>query len=52
MVKWHLNTFNFLYFLGALATAGLGIFSSSELLIQAFSGKSVATSFGCKSPTG
>jgi hypothetical protein len=52
MVKWHLNTFNFLYFLGALATAGLGIFSSSELLIQTFSGGSVATSFGCNSPTG
>jgi len=52
MVKWHLNIFNFLYFLGALATAGLGIYSSSELLIAAFSGGSVATSFGCKSPTG
>lgn len=52
MVKWHLNTFNFLYFLGALSTAGLGIYSSSELLIAAFSGGSVATSFGCNSPTG
>lgn len=51
-VKWHLNTFNFFYFLGALATAALGIYSSSELLIEAFSGGSVATSFGCKSPTG
>ena len=52
MVKWHLNTFNFLYFLGALVTAGLGIYSSAELLIEAFSGGSVATSFGCTAPTG
>lgn len=48
--NWHLNTFNFLYFLGALATAGLGIYSSVEQLIKAFSGGSVATSFGCASP--
>jgi len=52
MVKWHLNSFNMFYFLGALCTAALGIYSSVELLIEAFSGGSVATSFGCNSPTG
>lgn len=51
-VKWLLNTFNFLYFLGALTTAALGIYSSCLGLIGAFDGKSVATSFGCDSPTG
>jgi hypothetical protein len=50
MIKWHLNTFNFVYFLGALATAALGIYSSVELLISAFDGGSVATSFGCAAP--
>jgi hypothetical protein len=50
MVKWHLNTFNFIYFLGALCTAALGIYSSCLGLIRAFSGNSVATSFGCGSP--
>ena len=50
-VKWALNSFNFFYFLGALATAALGIYSSVELLIAAFSsGGSAATSFGCASP--
>lgn len=50
MVKWHLNTFNLLYFLGALATCALGIYSSVEGLITAFGGGSVATSFSCASP--
>lgn len=49
-VKWHLNIFNFVYFLGALTTAGLGIYSSAELLISSFAGGSVATSFGCAAP--
>jgi hypothetical protein len=49
-VKWHLNTFNFIYFLGALCTAALGIYSSCLGLISAFSGNSAATSFGCGSP--
>lgn len=51
-VKWHLNTFNFIYFLGALVTAALGIYSSCLGLESAFNGSSVATSFGCDSPTG
>ena len=50
MVKWHLNTFNFIYFLGALCTAALGIYSSVLGLISAFSGASAATSFGCTPP--
>lgn len=49
-VKWGLNTFNFVYFLGALCTAALGIYSSCLGLIGAFSGNSVATSFGCAAP--
>jgi hypothetical protein len=53
MVKWHLNSFNFFYFLGALCTAALGIYSSCLGLISAFQGgSSVATSFGCDAPTG
>jgi hypothetical protein len=53
MVKWHLNSFNFIYFLGALCTAALGIYSSCLGLISAFQGgSSVATSFGCDAPTG
>jgi len=50
MVKWHLNTFNLIYFLGAMATCALGTYSSVEGLISAFSGTSVATSFGCTPP--
>jgi hypothetical protein len=49
-VRWGLNIFNFVYFLGALCTAALGIYSSCLGLIGAFGGKSVATSFGCASP--
>lgn len=49
-VKWHLNLFNLIYFLGALCTAALGIYSSCLGLISAFSGNSTATSFGCGSP--
>ncbi|KAL3427796.1 transmembrane amino acid transporter family protein [Phlyctema vagabunda] len=47
---WLLNTFNFLYFLGSLTTAALGIYSSCLGLMSAFDGGSVATSFGCASP--
>jgi hypothetical protein len=50
MVKWWLNSFNFFYFLGALCTAALGIYSSAIGLKDAFDGSSVATSFGCASP--
>lgn len=50
MKNWALNSFNVFYFLGALATCALGIYSSVEGLIGAFSGTSVATSFGCTAP--
>ncbi|CAD6441827.1 af399bb8-774e-4d6c-8e8e-72daae1aa3aa [Sclerotinia trifoliorum] len=49
-VNWLFNIFNFIYFLGALTTAALGIYSSCLGLISAFSGASAATSFGCTSP--
>lgn len=49
-VKWALNGFNFVYFLGALCTAALGIYSSVLGLISAFSGASASTSFGCATP--
>ncbi|KAI9648666.1 hypothetical protein NHQ30_003304 [Ciborinia camelliae] len=49
-VNWMYNIFNFIYFLGALATAALGIYSSCLGLISAFNGSSTATSFGCASP--
>ncbi|KAG9239710.1 putative N amino acid transport system protein [Amylocarpus encephaloides] len=49
-VKWHLNILNLIYFLGALTTAALGIYSSAIGLKTAFGGASVATSFGCESP--
>ncbi|GJN66389.1 hypothetical protein PLICBS_000407 [Purpureocillium lilacinum] len=44
------NVFNFFYMLGSLTTTGLGVYSSIEGLIGAFSGNSVATSFGCTPP--
>jgi len=49
-VKFLLNSFNVFYFLGALTTAALGIYSSCLGLISAFGGASVATSFGCATP--
>ncbi|GJJ09210.1 hypothetical protein Clacol_003432 [Clathrus columnatus] len=47
---WWLNTFNFLIFLAALATAGLGAFSSIEGIIAGFKVAGSATSFGCQAP--
>jgi hypothetical protein len=44
------NTWNFIYVLGSLATTALGMYSSIEGLISAFSGTSAATSFGCSPP--
>lgn len=49
-VKWWLNTFNLIYFLGALTTSILGIYSSVLGLIGAFNGSSAASSFGCTPP--
>lgn len=47
---WMLTSFNIFYMLGALVVCGLGCYSAIENLITAFSGGSVATSFGCTSP--
>lgn len=44
------NTWNIIYFLGAMATGGLGTYSSVEGLISAFSGNGAATSWGCTPP--
>jgi len=49
-VKWWLNSFNLFYFLGALCTSALGIYSSVLGLISAFNGSSAASSFGCTPP--
>jgi hypothetical protein len=48
--KWHINAFNVFFALGAATTAVLGIYSSIVSLIGGFSGKTVATSFGCSAP--
>lgn len=47
--QWYLNTWNIIYFGGALATAGLGAYSAVEALIKAFK-KPQITAFTCKSP--
>ncbi|KAK2033025.1 transmembrane amino acid transporter [Colletotrichum zoysiae] len=44
------NAWNVVYMLGGLVTTALGMYSSIEGLIEAFNGKSQATSFGCASP--
>lgn len=41
---------NFIYVLGAIVTTVLGVYSSILGLIDGFSGKNVATSFGCTPP--
>jgi hypothetical protein len=48
--KWIVNSWNAFYFLGTLVLTALGIYSSIIGLIEAFAGKSVATSFGCTAP--
>ncbi|TGO66012.1 hypothetical protein BOTNAR_0070g00130 [Botryotinia narcissicola] len=48
--NWLFNTFNLIYFLGALTTAALGIYTSCLGLMSAFNGDSAATSFGCTPP--
>ncbi|KIJ34891.1 hypothetical protein M422DRAFT_233084 [Sphaerobolus stellatus SS14] len=48
--RWWLNICNILLFLAALATAGLGAFSSIEGIIKGFQTSGAATSFGCRAP--
>ncbi|KAF6828409.1 transmembrane amino acid transporter family protein [Colletotrichum musicola] len=45
-----LNAWNIFYMLGGLVTTALGMCSSIVGLVDAFNGKSQATSFGCGSP--
>lgn len=44
------NTWNTIYFFGAMVTCALGTYSSVVALISAFSGNSAATSWGCTPP--
>ncbi|KAG0645681.1 hypothetical protein D0Z07_8572 [Hyphodiscus hymeniophilus] len=46
---WYRNVFNVIYLGGALATAGLGAYSSIESMINAFKDTQL-NSFNCKSP--
>lgn len=47
--KWYVNVGNIFYFLGAMALAGLGAYSSIVVLMDAFA-KGATSSFVCKSP--
>ncbi|KAH8697886.1 putative amino acid transporter [Talaromyces proteolyticus] len=46
---FYFSSFNIIYFLGAMALAGLGAYSAIEVLKDAYA-NSVTTSFTCKSP--
>ncbi|KHN99060.1 amino acid transporter [Metarhizium album ARSEF 1941] len=47
--RCYLNVFNLLYFVGAMALCGLGIYASVENLIQIYAIPQL-NAFGCKSP--
>jgi hypothetical protein len=47
--RWYINVLNVLYCLGALATAGLGIWAAVENLILIYAVPQL-NAFGCKSP--
>lgn len=47
--RWYLNVFNLLYFLGAMALCGLGIYASVKNLIQIYAVPQL-NAFGCTSP--
>lgn len=49
--KFALNTFDVLYSLAALATAGLGLYASGTGMHEAFASTTI-TSFSCKNPAG
>lgn len=44
------HIFNTIYVLGSIATTVLGVYASVIGLIDGFSGKNIATSFGCTTP--
>ena len=47
--SWYINCWNVIYFLGALATAGLGIWAAVENLIVIYAIPEL-NAFGCHSP--
>jgi hypothetical protein len=47
--RWYVNVWNIIYCLGSFALAGLGAYSSIEILKNAFK-ENNTTSFVCKSP--
>jgi len=51
MKKWHINTFDVIYFLGSLAVAGLGIYAAVISMHDAFAGGNL-TPFTCQNPAG
>ena len=50
--SWPLNLWNFVFALGAAATAVLGIYASVVELINVFKYRPTVTSFGCTNPVG
>ncbi|KAK5116851.1 hypothetical protein LTR85_009111 [Meristemomyces frigidus] len=51
MQKWHINTLDVIYFLGALSVAGLGIYSSVISMHETFA-TTTLTPFTCVNPAG
>lgn len=48
---WHINIISTIYFLGGLATSGMGSWAAITALIDFFNGESsIATSWGCAAP--
>jgi hypothetical protein len=48
--RWYVKLFNFLFFLAALATACLGMYTSGEAIQEGFQSSGAGTSFTCQSP--
>jgi hypothetical protein len=48
--QWYLKLFNLLLTLAALSLAGLGAYSSIDLIVHTFQAGGHATAFGCGSP--
>lgn len=51
MKMWHINTFDVLYFLGALSVAGLGIYAAVISMHESFA-TTALTPFTCQNPAG
>ncbi|KAI9284903.1 transmembrane amino acid transporter protein-domain-containing protein [Umbelopsis sp. AD052] len=48
--RWYVKLFNFLFFLAALATACLGMYTSGTAIQEGFQSGGAGTSFTCQSP--